>query len=92
MEGFSSVSIILDIRIYRNLNSTCVMRALGKQDSKATKRGRLVLRKENPNGEIPYYYANPLQSVEETTPGKEKKMKAGDFQASQYLQRKFLSN
>lgn len=67
-----------------------------KPDSKATKQGRLVLRKKNPKGEIPYYYANPLQSVEEPILGKEKKkkkkMKAGDFQASQYLQRKFLSN
>lgn len=94
MEGFSSVSITLGIRIYRNLNSTCVKRVSGKPDSKATKQGRLVLKK-NPKGEIPYYYANPLQSVEEPILGKEKKkkkMKAGDFQASQYLQRKFLSN
>lgn len=60
------------------------MRVLGKQGSKETKRGRLILRKTTPNGETPYYYANPLQSVEEPILGKEKKKeKAGDFQASQ---------
>lgn len=63
----------------------------GNRISKWENRCWTNFEKKEEEGKTPQYQVNPLQSVEQLIPEKEK-IKAGNFQASQYLQLKFVSN